>query len=150
MDTSKFRRVLTGMPGWIVFAMVAVWLTPFWVRDLAESPFLKYWDSHLLYVVIFSVMVLAMLALNGFVTATGLWDRMGIALRVLTVWSGYTLAMLINLVVLITLDSVRVLHYFGGDAGGSPGLLIVPSVVLYATVGAVVAGIAVAQRTSRR
>ena len=48
--------------------------------------------------------------------------------------------MCLSLMIILTLDSARMLSYYGGDAGGSPGLLIVPSAIVYVILGTVVAG----------
>jgi hypothetical protein len=58
--------------------------------------------------------------------------------------------MFISLAIILPLDWARVLHYYGGDAGGSVGLLIVPSVIAYSIVGAVVAAISLIVRIARR
>lgn len=58
--------------------------------------------------------------------------------------------MFVSLAVIVALDSARVLHYYGGDAGGSPGLLIVPSVVGYGILAAAVAGVSLIVRLDER
>ncbi|GEM_PF-934783 len=143
------KSVLAGLPGWIILGMTSVWLLPFCIRDLMKHSLVADWDSHLLYAVLFGTAIVAMLTLNGLQLLTD-WRRHGVWLQVLSICGGYALAMFISLVIILTLDSARVLHYYGGDAGGSVGLLIVPSVIAYSVIGAVVAGIAAIVRFARR
>jgi len=150
MSTSKFANVLMGMPGWIVFVMTAVWWTPFCIRDVMEHPTVAYWDSHLLYAVLLGMGVLSMLTVNSLQSATGFWSRAGVLLRILSIVAAYALTMFVSLVVLLGLDSTRVLHYYGGDAGGSAGLLIIPSVIVYSVVGGALGAIVVVVRLARR
>jgi hypothetical protein len=149
-ESHRIKRVQTEAPGWIVFGMLAVWLAPLWVRDLIEYPIVSHWNSHLLYAVLFGMALLGVLALNSLELATGFWSRSGIWLRVLGICGGYASMMTVSLVTILTLDSARVLHYYGGDAGGSPGLLIVPSVIAYCVLGVVLAGVAALLRIARR
>jgi hypothetical protein len=149
MNKITLKGVLAGLPGWIILGMTSVWLIPFCIRDLMKHPLVAYWDSHLLYAVLFGTAIAAMLTLNGLQLVTD-WRRHAVWLQVLSICGGYALAMFISLAIILTLDSARVLHYYGGDAGGSVGLLIVPSVIAYSVIGAVVAGIAAIVRIARR
>lgn len=133
-----------------VFGMMAVWLAPFCARDLMEYPVLSHWDSHILYAVLLAAAILGVFALNSLELATGFWSRPGIWLRVLGICGGYALVVAVSLAAILTLDSAGVLHYYEGDAGGSPGLLIVPSVIAYCVLGVAVGGIAVFVRIARR
>ena len=150
MNKITLKGVLVGLPGWVILGMAGVWLIPFCVGDLMEHPLVAYWDSHLLYAVLFGTAILAMLTLNGLHLVTDVWRRHGVWLQVLGICGGYALAMFISLAIILALDSARVLHYYGGDAGGSVGLLIMPSVIAYSVIGAVVASIAVIMRIPRR
>ena len=149
MNKITLKGVLTGLPGWMILGMMSVWLIPFCIRDLMKHPLVAYWDSHLLYAILFGTAIAVMLTLNGLQFGTG-WRRHSVWLQVLSICGGYALAMFISLAIILTFDSARVLRYYGGDAGGSVGLLIVPSVIAYSVIGAVVAGIAAIVRISRR
>ncbi|MEI8289307.1 MAG: hypothetical protein WCH99_07525 [Verrucomicrobiota bacterium] len=142
MNKITLKGVLVGLPGWVVLGMTSVWLMPFCIRDLIKHPLAAYWDSHLLYAVLFGTAILAMLTLNYLQLVTDPWRRHGIWLQVLSICGSYALTMFISLAIILTLDSARVLHYYGGDASGSVGLLIMPSVIAYSAIGALVASIA--------
>ena len=133
--------ILSGWPGWTVFAMAGVWVLPFCIRDLAKHPLLRFWDSHLSYAVLIGVPLLAMLTLNALDLRTRFFRRSPGPLRVVALCGAYALTMLVSLALVLGLDSARMLHYYGGDAGGSVGLLIVPSVLAYGVVGAVVSAV---------
>jgi hypothetical protein len=134
------KRFLFGAPGWIVFGMTALWLTPFCIRDVRWCP--ACWDSHLLYVVIYGVSLFTVFGLNSLELITGFWSRSRLLKRVLVAWVGYTFAMFTSFVIILSLDSARKLRFYGGDAGGSSGLFIWPSVILYGIIGLAVCGVA--------
>ena len=56
--------------------------------------------------------------------------------KYLMIMSAYTAQMILILISVLLLDSARVLKYYGGDAGGSVGLLYFPSIVIYWFTGA--------------
>jgi hypothetical protein len=114
-----------------------------------QYPLVAYWDSHLLYAILFGAAILTMLAMNSLHLVTAFWNKPGVWVRVVSICGGYAFTMFVSLILILSLDSARVLHYYGGDAGGSAGLLIVPSVVFYSVFGVVIGGIAAIVRRFR-
>ena len=146
MITWKFGNFFKATPGWLVFGMTAIWLAPFCIRDMTQFPLIDYWNSHILYAILFGAAILAMITLNGFESATGFWSRAGTWARFFYVCGGYALAMIASLVAILSLDSARILHYYGGDSGGSPGLLIIPTVLIYSFIGVTISIVKSARR----
>ena len=150
MNTNKPRRFLAAVPGWIVFGMTAIWLAPFGIIHLIQFPLREYWNSHLLYGILFGVSILAMLILNSLESASGYWGRSGSTKKIIIVCGSYSLTMLVGLTALLMLDAVRIVGYYKGDAGGSPGMLVLPSVIFYWVIGLVCIGFSFITRRSRR
>jgi len=142
MSISKLRKVFLGVPGLIVLGMTSIWLLPFWVRDLLHYPLIKYWNSHLLYAILLGTTILTMLVFNILQSVRDSWNQSGIMIRILSICSGYTIAMIIGFIFMLYLSSVRVLDYFGGDPEGSISMAIIPSVILYWVIGIVIGYIA--------
>jgi hypothetical protein len=105
---------------------------------MTKFPLIAYWNSHILYAILFGAASLALVTLNGFESTTGFWSRAGTWVRFLCVCGGYALTMIASLVAILSLDSARLLHYYGGDAGGSPSLFIIPTVIIYSFIGVIV------------
>jgi hypothetical protein len=91
-----------------------------------------------------------MLALNAVEAATHFVGRLPVWLKIVVLCGTYSFACFLSLVGIMWLDKARVLRYFGGDAGGSVGLLIVPSVVAYCGLGVLASAVAFLVRVTRR
>ncbi len=140
MIANKPGKFLAAVPGWIVLGMTTVWLAPFCITYLIFFPLLEYWNSHLLYGILFGVSILAMLILNSLELASGYWGRSGSTKKIIIVCGSYALTMLISLIVILSLDAAHVLKYYKGDAGGSPGMFILPSIIFYCAIGILLIG----------
>jgi len=103
-----------------------------------------------LYGILFGVSILAMLILNSLESASGYWGRSGSTKKIIIVCGSYSLTMLVGLTALLMLDAVRIVGYYKGDAGGSPGMLVLPSVIFYWVIGLVCIGFSFIMRRSRR
>ncbi|HOW55936.1 MAG TPA: hypothetical protein PLR60_14955 [Syntrophorhabdaceae bacterium] len=132
------RRVKAGI---VLLCMSLWWVIPFFVVHLVVYPLLAHFRSHLLYVVIIFFSLLFAVTLGFADRKRGLWERYGYWRRYLLLCGTYLLQTAVVLAVLLTLDSRGLLGYFGGDAGGSIGMLLIPSVVIYLLIGAVAGGI---------
>lgn len=139
-NANNLKSILAVAPGWIVFGMTAVWLGPFCIVHLIRFPLYEYWNSHLLYGILFGVSILCMFILNRLELANGYWARSGSSKKTLIICGGYALTMLTGLTVILLLDTMRVMGYYKGDASGSPGMLILPSIVFYCVVGIIFIG----------
>jgi len=142
MKVNPWNRVLKGLPGWIVFGMGAVWFIPLGGAHLLRYPLVAYWDSHLLYMVLLAAAFLVLLGMNALDLATDFWRRAALWLRILILCGGYAFMTACNLTVLLTLDAVGILHYYGGDPEGSAGMLLMPSAFLWLILGGVSSGLA--------
>lgn len=124
-------------PGLYLFLM-GWWIIPFFVIELASHPVNKYFSSYVPFFIAFVVLgasgyVLGLLNGSfGFWTRYNVWKRFGLLVGV------YALSVILIVVLVIILDAYHLVAYFGGDAGGSFGLLFIPSIVVNIVLGMII------------
>jgi hypothetical protein len=125
------NKILTRWPGWLVFGITVIWIGPISLLML-----MGFGDSPYIYLSIFVVAVLVMLALNR-IAKSEAWKRRRSWQRILIVCAAYDLIMILSLVlILLEGDGIR---FQGMDGGGSGALFMLPSAVLYSLAGIVLA-----------
>jgi len=129
--------VLLRHPGAMLLVMTLWWVLPLLAVNLMGHPFLPYMKSHLLYAVIILISVLSTIVLNAVNTATTIWGTVTDWGRYYILCAAYTIQMIVTLLIVLTLDSYRLIGYYKGDPTGSVGMLLVPSVVMYFVLGVV-------------
>lgn len=111
------------------------WIVPFFIRDLLAHPFISYFKSHLLYILAIAISIICSITLGFVDDKMDLWNRYEFWGKYLAVMCAYTVQMGLLLMSVLMLDSFRLISYYGGDAGGSIGLLFLPSIVIYLVIG---------------
>jgi len=114
------------------------WIVPFFIRDLRAHPFISYFTSHLLYLLVISISITCSMMLGFVDVKMDLWNRYEFWGKYLTVMCAYTAQMTLVFISVIILDSFRLINYYGGDSGGSIGLLFLPSIVIYLVIGGII------------
>ncbi len=129
-------------PGFLVIGMTSAWALPACIISLYDFPLLEYWDSHIIFVMIFGPSILGMLVLNNLVSANRVLKKGGIWVTTLSVWITYACVTIASVSLTVFSDSLfRIPSYYRGDAGGSIGLIMLPSVTFYLGVLLVVASL---------
>ena len=118
MKTSNLLRP----PGIFIFIMTAIWALPFAVRTVAAEP-LEF-NSHLYHVAFFGIPAITSVILNLSKKIMEIWSRNGIWSRIFIICCGYGASAIIT--VLIVMDW----GFYGGDAGGSYALFLLPSIAV--------------------
>ena len=130
---------MTG-PGKYLVLMIW-WILAFFILQIASFSIWAHFSSYLVFFIAFAFTLAFAIALNLMEAKRKLWSRRGHWGKYVVLTSAYTVAIVASLVVTVTLDSYRLVAYVGGDAGGSFGLLYIPSVLFYWLAGAVVCAI---------
>jgi hypothetical protein len=89
--------------------------------------------------VAFVIYGLTGLLLNSWNQSTGFWSNYGVWKKYFLLVGMYSLAAILTVISIMALDSIGLARYFGGDAGGSFGLLFFPSMIFYIVIGVPVA-----------
>lgn len=120
---------------WILLGMTWWWILPFCLADILSHPFRANLRSHALYLVTLAVSLACARLLGWADDRFGLWARWNDWGRWLLVMGAYAVQMALLVAALVFMDARRWLAYYGGDAGGSVGLVYLPSVVFYLAAG---------------
>jgi hypothetical protein len=107
--------------------MAAIWALPFAVQSIIENP--HEYKSHFYHVVFFGIPAITAIILNLNSKIVERWTLNEIWSRVFIVCAGYGISSIAT--VLVVMDW----GFYGGDAGGSYALFLLPSVALYAGIG---------------
>lgn len=121
--------------------MTLWWVFPAFALGLITHPFHLHLRSHLLYVAVLFLSALSAVVLSVIDGRWNLWQRAGYWVRYALLCGAYLLQTVILIAVLLTLDALRLLTYFGGDAEGSIGMFLIPSAIIYLMAGAAAGGI---------
>lgn len=113
------------------------WSIPAFVIQLQHYPFNKYQSSYLIYHVIFGV-TLAYGALLIKDKKAKKWEELSVRQKFFWLSSRYAINIGLMLLSVGVLSHFHLLEYFGGDGGGSIGMLFVPSVLAYFLPGLLV------------
>jgi hypothetical protein len=126
---------MPGKPGRYLLIMTFWWMAPFLVVALANfSP--EHWPrSYVPFLVAVAVTLLLSALCNRLEKRHGSWQRSGCWTRYFLLNAWYALNMVLILTITLSLDSFRLVGYFGGDPEGSFGMLCLPSVLFYLVVG---------------
>ncbi len=135
---------------WLLW-MALWWVVPFFVIHLLARPFLSNLRSHLLYVVMILVAMGAAAVVSAVDGKRDLWRRSGYWGKYGLLCGAYAVQGILALAIVVTLDSLGAIGYYGGDAEGSIGMLIVPSILAYFLLGGIAGGVlALVKRTGKR
>jgi hypothetical protein len=132
-------RVLKNPGLYVVF--MGCWIIPFFIAALISYPMTEHVYSYIPFFIAFLVLGTSGYVLGSLNSRFDFWTRYGMWKRCCVLVGMYTLAVGLILVLVVTLDSYRLVTYFGGDAGGSFGLLLLPSIIIYLALGGVFATI---------
>jgi hypothetical protein len=120
------------------------WILVCFVIQLYSYPVASYLSSYLIYLIAFIFTICGAALLNLLESRFELWSHRGLCGKLILLTIAYTATIGANLIAIMIFDSLNY-HlrygldlYFGGDAGGSFGLLYVPSIVIYWGIGMVV------------
>ncbi|OPX97443.1 MAG: hypothetical protein A4E60_03263 [Syntrophorhabdus sp. PtaB.Bin047] len=122
--------------GALLLCMTLWWVFPAFVLALITHPIQLHPRSHLLYVAVLFLSAVSAIVLSIIDRRWNLWHRAGYWVRYALLCGAYLLETVIVIAVLLALDSLRLLAYFGGDAEGSIGMLLIPSAIIYLMAGA--------------
>ena len=122
----------------LLLVLTLWWILPFMLGDLLNHPFLAHFSSHLLYLVTLLAALFFALVLHGLDNKLNYWEQHAFWGRYLLLAAFYAAQMVTLVAVLVLLDALGLLGYFGGDAGGSVGLVFLPSIGMYVALGAAV------------
>ena len=135
---------------WLLL-MALWWVIPFFVIHLLARPFLPSLNSHLFYVVLILVALGAAAVVSAVDGKRDLWRRSGYWGKYGFLCGAYAVQGILALVIVVTLDSLGLIGYYGGDAAGSIGMLIVPSILAYFVLGGITGGVlALVKGTGKR
>ena len=118
--------------------MMIWWILVFFFVQLYSDPLWSYVSSYLVYFIAFAFTLGGAILLNLLESRLRLWSRRRRWGKLIIIATAYTVAIGASFVLTIVLDSYDVVADLGGDAGGSFGLLYLPSIVFYLIAGAVV------------
>jgi hypothetical protein len=140
---------MLGKPGRYLLLMTFWWIAPFLVVGLADfSP--EHWPlSYVPFLVALAVTLPLCALCNRLERRQGALRRSGFWTRYFLLNAWYTLNMVLILTITLTLDNYRLVRYFGGDAGGSFGMIYIPSILFY-LVGGLVLGLVRQVRKTRQ
>ena len=127
-------------PGKYLFMMIW-WILAFFFVQLQSCPLQTYLSSYLVYFIAFPFVLAVAVLLDLLEWRTAIWSRRRLWGRFVVLATAYTVAIGASLVATVVLDSYRLVRYFGGDAGGSFGLLYLPRIVVYWLGGGAVCGL---------
>ncbi len=130
-------KILKNPGLYIVF--MGWWIIPFFIRELGSHPVTKYFSSYIPFFIAFLVMGTSGCILGLLNSRFNFWTRYGIWKRYLVLEGMYSLAAILTVTFIVILDFYGFVAYFGGDAGGSFGLLFFPSIFFYLVMGAALA-----------
>jgi len=133
MNCTSFRR----HPGVLLLAMMS-WIAPFLALDLFSHSVMADAASFVPYWVVGGFAVTGILLLEFLEHRLRIWSQRGLWGKFVVAMSAYSVVIGASLTVTVLLDAFGYVAYFGGDAGGSFGLLYVPSVILFWVVGGVI------------
>ena len=119
------------VPGMVVACMSLWWVLPFFLRDVREFDVGTDLPSFMSYFIAFGGVFLLIPTVWVVEWRWGLWAKRRFGGRALYAALLYAILVCGVLLVHIHLDACGLIEYFGGDAGGSFGLLYVPSAVFY-------------------
>jgi hypothetical protein len=118
---------------------MASWVVPFFIIGLIRYSLFDYFTSFIPFFVTFVIYGITGLLLNSWNQSTGFWSNYGVWKRYFLLVGMYSLAAILTVISIMALDSIGLARYFGGDAGGSFGLLFFPSMIFYIVIGVPVA-----------
>lgn len=121
--------------GLYVMLMTLWWTAPFFCIFLFDYPLSQYLKSYVPFFILLASTVAVSLVLNIADRKFNYWNRFGYWRKYLLLCSTYAVNMGIILAIVITLDSYRLIQYFGGDPEGSIGMFFIPSVIAYFVLG---------------
>jgi len=125
-------------PGTFVVLMAA-WVVPFFIIGLIRYSIFDYFTSFIPFFVAFIIYGLIGFLLNRWNQSTEFWPNFGVWKRYFLLIGMYSLAAILTVILIMVLDSIGLARYFGGDAGGSFGLLFFPSIIFFTIIGVPVA-----------
>ncbi len=141
---------LTQSPGWCLVLM-GWWIVPFFAGALASHPIYREPSSYVPFAVAFVILGVSGFILERLNGTRRFWDRFSVRKRVELLVGAYALSAIAIVFLVVVLDSWGWVGYFGGDAGGSFGLLFFPSILAYLVLGAtLVAVVALVRRQPPR
>jgi hypothetical protein len=126
---------MLGKPGRYLLIMTFWWMAPFLLVALTGFSPARWPLSYVPFLVAVAVTLLLSALCNRLETRHGYWRRSGFAKRYFLLNGWYALNVGLILAVTLSLDSFRLVGYFGGDPEGSFGMLYLPSVLFYLIVG---------------
>jgi hypothetical protein len=121
-------------PGMLLIIMMW-WTMPFFIRDMLTYNSYKYLSSYLTYIIGWSVAIICGTLLNLIESKWIPWNSMRYWGKYATIMMAYIVTVIVIVSIIIILDEYRIVEYFGGDAGGSFGLLYGPSILGYIILG---------------
>jgi len=136
-------------PG-LYLVLMGWWILVFLGIDLARYPIHGFLLSYVPYFVALILFMVFAVFLTFLDFKFNWWERMRHWGRFLLLIGSYAITTIAILVIVITLDSWRLIQYFGGDAGGSFGLLFVPSILVYFICGAILSAVLTAKQVIKR
>lgn len=123
------------------FILMSWWIILFFIFALLSYPVGKYFSSYLPFFISFAVIAVYAFFLSFLNSKFNFWERYGHWKRFFVLIGTYSITIISILIIVVTLDSNGLIQYFGGDAGGSFGLLFLPSIILYFILGVLVSGV---------
>jgi hypothetical protein len=140
---------MPGKPGRYLLIMTFWWMAPFLLVALANfSP--EHWPlSYTPFLVAVAVTLLLSALCNQLEKRHRYWRRSGFAKRYFLLNGWYLLNVALILALTLSLDSVHLVGFFGGDPEGSFGMLYIPSVLFYLVLGLIL-GLARQVRKARQ
>jgi hypothetical protein len=138
-DTVGFIAVnkLTDHPG-ACLILLWWWVAPFLVVDLVKHAEFRHISGFWPYVATVIVVCLCAAALQAAERRAHFWSRSGRWSRFIILIGCYAVSVIAVLTVILILYNYGVPIHFNGDPEGSFGMLLIPSIVGYATLGVVV------------
>ena len=112
------------------------WVFVFFVVSLRSYPIAHHLSSYLPFFIAFAVSIAFGLTLNLTNARWSFWLRLPLWAKILTLIAGYAANVVVILIITVTLDSYRLIDYFGGDPEGSFGMLYIPSAAAYSLLAA--------------
>jgi len=126
---------MLGQPGRYLLIMTFWWMAPFLLVALARFSPVHWPLSYVPFLVALVVTGFLSALCNRLETRFGAWRRSGFWTRYFLLNAWYAFNMVLILAITLTLDSFRLVGYFGGDPESSFGMLYLPSALLYLVEG---------------
>jgi len=125
---------MTKNPAFYLILMTC-WIVPFFFVYLFSYPVWNYFSSYLPFFISFIVVAVYAYFLSFLNLKFSFWERYGHWKRFFVLIAAYAVTIISILTIIVILDDKGLIKYFGGDAGGSFGLLFVPSIIFYFIFG---------------